>query len=327
MRVSAFSRASALPVALFLAACASGPADNGRCAMAEAADMTVLNDHGVPIVKVGINGQPAAFVVDSGASASTVTPEAVDRFALPVDMSRSGRMTGVGGTVFVYPVNIERLDLGTAAARQITLMQAGSFGHATVDGLPVSGLFGADFLANYDVEFDLPAHHVSLYQEQACNGDFAQPWDGFAYREPFRLEEGNKITLPVKLDGAATSMVLDSGASGTIVDDDTATAAGVPPAARANDRKLFLHGIDDNRLPAAVHRFATLAIGPDTLNGPWIGISDILSPNLLGANFLRTHRVWVSYPHEVMWVQPVGHVQLVEPGPAPKPATPPPRAS
>ncbi len=307
-----------LPLLLF-AACADAPADNSRCVMREVADMAVLNAHGSPIVKVGINGAPAAFIVDTGAGFSTVTAEAVERFRLPVDMNRTGLVQGVTGSAFMYPATIDRLDLGTAATRQITMMEAGSFHHAIVDGLPLSGLFGSDFLVNYDVEFDLPAHHVSLYNEQRCNGGFAQPWAGLAFREDFDLRDGNKIALDAKLDGARLRMVLDSGARGTLIDLHTAASAGATRAAMRDDPRHEISGVDGHRLRTWIHRFGSIELGPDRINNPWIEVGDIQSDNLLGASFFRNHRVWISYAHRVMWVQPVGPVRVVQPAPAAAP--------
>ena len=273
--------------------------------------MAVLNAHGSPIVKVGINGKPAAFVVDTGAGFSTVTPDAVDRFGLPVDQTRIGIVQGVTGSSFMYPATIDRLDLGTAATRQITLMEAGRFRHAAVGGLPLSGLFGSDFLAGYDVDFDLPAHRVSLFNEDHCNARFPQPWKGLAYRENFDLRDQNKIVLGAKLDGARLEMVLDSGAQGMLIDLDAAAAAGVTRATMRDDSRHEISGVDGHRLRTWVHRFGSIELGPDRIYSPWIEVGQIQSDNLLGASFFRNHRVWISYPHRVMWVQPIGPVRVV----------------
>jgi len=294
-----------LAVPSLLAACAGQePADNSQCVMREVADMPVLSDRGQPIVKVGINGTPVAFMVDTGAHISTVTPEAVDALRLPVDRSHYAILNGIGGATFAYKTTVDMMDLGTAAAHKVDLWEAGSFGHRKIDGLPLDGLFGADFLANYEVEFDLPAHHVSLYLAHNCNKDFPQPWEGLVYKQAFQLEDETAIRFVAQLDGKPVRMQLDSGAL-TLFDLDAAASTGATPSTMAGDRKVMTHGIDGNPMPAYIHRFGSFQIGRERVTPFWSAVADIQSSPLLGADFLRNHRVWVSYAHQFFWVQPV----------------------
>ncbi len=292
-----------LPITMLavLAGCASD-GESGQCVMREEADLPVLNDRFQPIVRAKVNDQPVAFIVDTGADLSAVTPKAVEALSLPVDHDHRVVMTGIGGSVLSNLVEIRRLDLGHGSARDVEFVQAGAIG-GSVDGLPVVGLFGADFLANYDVEFDLPAHHVALYKEQGCDAHFAQPWPGDAYTLPFDLERDRQVKVPIRLDGAPLVVQLDSGAGGTILTLDDARTAGATPQVIAADRVVTTQGIDENRVKASVHRFAALDIGPEHDTPAQVAVGDV-TVSLLGANFLRTHRVWISYPHQLLWVQP-----------------------
>ena len=307
-----------LAVLATLAGCASGGGGGGQCVMQEAADLPVLNDRFQPIVRAKVNDQPVAFIVDTGTDLSMVTPKAVDALSLPIDYGHRMVLTGIGGSVISNMAEIHRLDLGHGLARNVACAQAGAFG-GTVDGLPVVGLFGADFLANYDVEFDLPAHHVGLYREQGCDAHFAQPWPGNAYALPFDLERDTQVEVPIRLDGAPVVVQLDSGAVGTVLTLDDAHAAGVTAQALGGDRIVMTEGIDENRVKASIHRFASLAIGPEHDSPAWVAVGDV-TVSLLGASFLRTHRVWISYPHKLLWVQPM-HARWVA-GPAQAPAAP-----
>lgn len=284
--------------------------------------MAVLTGSGVPIVNVGINGVPSAFVVDSGAFTSFVTSDTTRRLGLPVDHSRGAIIMSIGGAAFAPLVEIKKMSLGTAVARDVTLLEAGSFPRVTFGGRPLSGMFGGDFLANYDVEFDLPAHHVSLYTEKACNADFPQPWDDAAYREGFRLERRNAVMLDAWLDGRPARLQFDSGAALTTVRVDTAIAAGVTPAAVRADRTFAARGVDGRLLATRLHLFHSFELGPERISDPWIAIANMRTHGVLGADFLQTHRVWISYPHHLLWVQPIGHVHLAEPSLAARTASP-----
>ena len=86
------------------------------------------------------------------------------------------------------------------------------------------GLFGADFLSNYDVDLDVPHGHLGLYRAQGCADDL-QPFDPPCFAVPFRDENGH-IALDIKLNGQALTAILDSGASATLIDAADAARAG-----------------------------------------------------------------------------------------------------
>lgn len=275
----------------------------GRCVMQEVADLPVLNDHAQPVIKAQVNGVPVAFIVDTGAAVSLVTPRGAALLSLPVDYDHRVLMQGTGGSVFAYGAELRSLDLGSSVAHNVEFTVAGGF-DGTVDGLTLVGLFGADFLANYDVAFDLPAHHVGLYKEQNCAADFPSPWGSGATRLPYDLQKDTQIHLSVSLDGHPVDMQLDSGAGYTMLDLESAHAAGASADALSHDRTLITRGIDENRTRTAVHRFGSLVIGSERFAPVLLEVGDI-DHALLGANLLRTHRVWISYPHQVLWMQAV----------------------
>jgi len=87
-----------------------------------------------------VNGATIRFMVDTGASVVMLTPGDAQRAGIAVPTERA-LAAGVGGTVAVAPVMIDRLAIGAIEARSI---QA-----AVADQLPVS-LLGQNFLARFD---------------------------------------------------------------------------------------------------------------------------------------------------------------------------------
>lgn len=87
-----------------------------------------------------VNGASIRFMVDTGASVVMLTPADAQRAGIAVPAERA-LAAGVGGTVAVAPVMIDRLAIGALEARSI---QA-----AVADQLPVS-LLGQNFLAQFD---------------------------------------------------------------------------------------------------------------------------------------------------------------------------------
>lgn len=303
-----------------VAGCA-GEDRSSDCVMRELADLPVLNDRGSPVVRAAINGTPVAFIVDSGAGLSMIGQTDTDTLALPASFENRHIITGIGGSVFAPDVTIRQLSLGSSVARDVSFVSVGAF-KAHYDGLKVVGLFGGDFLANYDVEFDLPAHHVVLYTEGGHCGAHLTPWAGPFDEQPFELSNGTEIDFRMNVNNKAVDAVLDSGATYTVLNLDAANSAGVTAASMATDRSTRSSGVDGNLVTGHLHRFDTLAVGSERFSPVFVNVADI-PKTLLGADFLHTHRVWVSYPHETLYIQPVRRIRTI-PATGPAGQAPPP---
>lgn len=291
----------------------SGPGSGGgRCEITEVATLPVLTARGVPMVRATLNGTPVAFMVDSGAASSTVTTAIADRLGLPVDYDHRIVMRGVDGSTFVYGAQIRRLGLGTAEARQAEFWRVDGE-NGTVAGLPFAGLFGGDFLANYDVLYDLPARRIVLYRDGGCRNDMQPPIDDPAFPLPFTVDAGNHIAIEAKVNGHAFPAVLDTGAARTLVSADDAAAAGVNRAALAKDRTIRAVGIAGRGLTAFLHQFDSFQVGGETRRPALLSVADTDVGSLVGEDFLRRNQVWVLYPHGVAWVHPVGPVTVLPP--------------
>ena len=297
---------SALLLCLSAAGCGGGDvgvADGGSCVVRDVAVLPVLNQVGSPIVKVAVNGRPVAFVIDTGAAVSIIGPDDAAALDLPISFETHHIITGIGGSAFAPDATIRELSLGTATARNISFPAIGAY-RGQVGGLKVVGLFGGDFLANYDIEIDLPAHRVGLYAEQEHCGRHIVPWNGPFYEQPFDLERQTEVDFPILVDGRRTDVQLDSGATRTVLTSDDGAAAGATEAAMANDPRRMVMGVDGNPVVGHMHRFNDVAIGPEHLSPAFFLVTN--SPrSLLGADFLRGHRVWISYRHEMLYIQPV----------------------
>ncbi len=162
---------------IVLSACA----DDGTCKIASIGDLPVLNSRGVPLVKAAINGHPVALIVDTGAQISSVWPKQAAKLGLESQFEQV-RMRGTGGETLGGVAVAETIALGSATASNISFVTVGNLlDGRMIDGLPVVGLFGADFLSNYDVVLDLPDHRINLYDIRGCEG--MQPgWHGRFYK-------------------------------------------------------------------------------------------------------------------------------------------------
>ncbi len=302
-----------LALALLLAGCSA--AGQQGCRVDTVADLPLLAGRRIPAVEATLEHQKVVLYVDTGAATSIISRSAAERFGL-IGGPESGlvALTGVGGSVFAHLATIRRLGLGHGFARDIELPVAGELG-PPVQGMPVLGLFGADFLANYDVDLDMPAHRFAMYSPHGC--DAVRPFDPPYFELPFRLEQ-TKVELDLKLDDTPLTAVLDSGAVITTVTEEDARRAGI------TDRKLSLDlaghavGIDENRLGARLHRFGSLEIGDERMNNFPFSVADLATPDtLLGDDFLHFNRVWISYGRRRLYIQPSFSDPRVHPVPPP----------
>ena len=292
---------SSLLLAVVLAACTEAGTGTQSCRIERVADLPILPEAHLPAVRAMLEGEPVVFYIDTGAALSTLTQSTADHFGFRGASALRMRMAGIGGLVEAPVVIVRRLDLGHGVARDIAMPVVGNLG-PPVQGLPVAGLFGADFLSNYDVDLDLPGHHFALYDLRRCPGAI-QPLDASAFQIPFSLEN-TRIDLKVRLNSHPVDAALDSGAMGTLITQDDAAQAGVTRQALDLDPSGIAVGIDEARLRTRRHRFETLEIGDETMRNYRFAVADT-DLTLIGDDFLRANRIWISYSHRQVFVQPV----------------------
>jgi predicted aspartyl protease len=296
-----------LGMPFLVSACADGGGGGGSCRVATSGDLHVLNAGGSPIVKVTVNSHPVAFIIDTGAVVSSVWPQQVEKLGLQASVAPV-RMMGAGGATVGGVAVADQIALGTATASNVAFVTVGEFGDGrTVEGLPVVGLFGGDFLSGYDVDYDLPAGRITLYDRQGCDKDALPTWDGRFYKvkvDHDRIDQ-TKIIVHLKLNGHPIDAYLDSGASQTLISRDDALAAGVNPSDFAADRKGTAHGIDDSKIVRFLHHFDSLELGPFQFKHPALSVGET-GTTLFGAEFFRHHRIWIPRYGDWIYVQPAG---------------------
>ena len=264
-----------------------------------------------PAVEARLNGTRVVLLVDTGAQISMITPTAAEHYGLAADPDRPPMwIQGVGGTELAPVVTVHRIELGGGRARDLDLPVASSL-TGSIGGLPVFGLFGADFLSNYDVDIDVPGHHLALHSLRGC-GARILPFDG-AFEVPFRLED-TAIVVDLKVNGVPVTAQLDTGAPRTLVKQSDAERIGVTGEALAADRQSGRRVHETfEEVNERVHRFRSLEIGAETMNNFPFNVARIGTKyTLLGDDFLHFNRVWVSYPLRTLFIQPAVGNKMVQ---------------
>jgi len=167
----------------------------------------------------------------------------------------------------------------------------------------MSGLIGGDVLSNYDVEIDLSDRRVRLWKASTCRANDL-PWTGPRATVPAHVTWGDRLIVTVTLNGKQVDALLDSGSAISLLQTEVAREVGVTIISA--DPEVSIHGVAGSTIMVRLHRFGTLRIGNDQIDGPEIGVGDsqLISPEMIiGRDYLRRRRIWISYRTGTLFVQ------------------------
>ena len=281
--------------ALLLVVLAIGCAPAGPCRLQQVAGLPARLDTGRLEVTGRVNRVDTPLVVDTGAERTVLTMGTINELLLARSMLSRSQLTGVTGAVNNADVFAD-LQLGDVNFAQ-------RFAVTNVPAL--SGLIGADLLADYDVELDMPGRRVRLWKASSC-GASDLPWSGPRDELPVHVTWGNQLIVTVTIDGQPVNALLDSGASISLLQTETARRIGVTQAKLAADPEVSVSGVDGGAIRVRVHRFGSLGVGNYQTISPRVSVgeSQLISPEmLLGLDYLHNRRIWISYRTERVFIQ------------------------
>ena len=267
------------------------------------------------LVSVALNGSPEVMALDTGAGITTISNEVAGRLNIPHDFDHHVELGGVGGAnSALFMAQVDTLDLGGLrfAHQALPIID---FPLRDGSGKPISGLLGADILSRYDVDLDMAGGHMALWQSSGCTVS-PPPWDANADPFPIDLDEGHHILVPLRVDDAKLTAVLDTGAGGLDLSLRAGMRAGATDDALDADPVIHGSGVNNRGWTGHMHRFHTVVFGGRTLNDVWTALvpsTDIASYNallgsdgLIGMRVLHDMHLWISYGTRSLYVAPMG---------------------
>ena len=271
---------------------------NSECQLKLEAKLPMTERFGQYSVLVEIGGKKQPMVVNTGANRTSITPEIADVWHLEEDTSRASQLQLVGGSsASQYPRILPSLKLGSAEwiNQRVVVLPVVSSSEPT-QGTPPIGVLGADVMSRYDVEFDFPARTMTLYSASGCLGRFA-PWTGDFQAHSTDVKGGRSFVLRVSLNGQPLRAELVTGAQVSLLSRAGAAAAGVDSAMLERDPQSSGSSAAGPRITTYLHNF-DMTIGTATFEHAPLSVADVTfadSDMLLGMDFMRYRRVWVSY--------------------------------
>ncbi|GEM16184.1 retroviral-like aspartic protease family protein [Gluconobacter oxydans] len=273
------------------------------CEMSRAVVLPLRDDGGYLSVSVTLNGRAASMIVDTGSEGSLITPAGVSALRLPTDPEHRTMMQGPNGSPRLVPnVRIQDLRLGTHPAAELPLgpgtMAVGMLPGSPMITPPVLGLLGADVLADYDLEFDVPHQRLTLWTIRLGSRLCQQPpaWTGHWTTTPVHRQSG-RLTVAFTLDGLGGTALLDSGARSHIVSTDFAHRLGLTDDQLALDPGGLTAGVDMKEREYHWHHFGRLELGGTVWTRPVLTVAPVhdQADMLLGSDWFAHHEIWLSY--------------------------------
>ena len=293
-----------------------------RCRYANVATLPITFAAPQPIVDGAINGVSTKILLDTGASKTWLTRERAERMALPLRHSNRSAL-GVGGESVTYTTRIDEMSIGAVRGNGLRLTVMWD----VRPNAPFGAVAGADFLFQSDIEIALAARQLKFFRPIDCDNAFLAYWDVNASVVEFNVPStaDGRPFFTVVVNGRDMRAIVDSGAERSIIDLDAAEGAGVTPQSPGAIRVPAIAGVGRHETDAWTASFQIFVIGNETIKNPRIAIASVwgaaLSDSnkiktaellreqpevLLGADFLRAHRVLFAMSQRRLYLSYVG---------------------
>jgi clan AA aspartic protease (TIGR02281 family) len=305
--------------ALCLAASAAF-ADAPSCKLAQVAEWPVRLERNHLLVDGAINGQKVGVMLDTGASRTMLLRSAAERLGVSKqEAGRRYRAFGFGGETNVEVASIDEFRIGQATRRGWRIMVVGEQDF----GAGIAVVLGEDFLDQVDVEFDLAHRAVRLFRPEGCGSVSLAYWatDGVSAVDIEPIYDAQpRIVLAVQINGQPVRAMLDSGAGASVLDLSEATRLGLTPDSPGAVSGGQWRGLGEKAEEVWIGPLKTFAIGNEVISDTSITFGDIWrhaalavtgsriarkgqeeEAMILGADFLRAHRVLIAHSQQKMY--------------------------
>jgi hypothetical protein len=166
-----------------------------------------------------------------------------------------------------------------------------------------------DFLAQYDIDLDLPDKKVRLFKPiRGCHSAGAG-LDEPLYTQPMYWQGGGYVEraiVPVGIAGRPMLAMIDSGSTSTTIYRNAINAAGITAADLAKDPHSYTVGIGPQKVATIQHRMAKLTIGDITIQDLPVSLINATNNSidmLLDRDFLSRVHVWLSFSSRTVVMQ------------------------
>ena len=244
-----------------------------------------------PTVHVTLDGRDALFLVDTGAFASALSPQAADRYHIRVFQRGVVGVEGIGGAAFAQAARVEHVQLGGADFFDRPFLVLPGLGR------DIAGVLGQDILGQADAEYDFANGVMRLVRPKGCGGsDVLSYWTD----QPSTLRTltgSSGVSAEGEINGQKIRVGLDTGSAYSDMTLKAAARAGVTPSSPEVSPAVATTGVSGRPAATWSAPFDRFSLGEEAVIHTRLRISQASlggDDMLLGADFFLAHRVYVS---------------------------------
>jgi predicted aspartyl protease len=260
-----------------------------------------LAETGSPVIAAQVNDQgPFWFVLDTGATGTTIRPPLVAQLKPPKMAGEMRGLQGMGGETSADLYRLDRIAYGPLRAENILVPV---FELPRLRWREAAGVAGIDILRAHAVEFDFPARALRLHRGFGGGRGWA--------RVPARFNRGGYAFVPFSVNGITGEGFLDTGAATTILNPAYARALGLRPGDPRLTRTASVGGVEGARLPLFAGPPARMTLGGQALPTQPPQFADLpifgrfTRPGgrmaIVGSDVLAKVRFVIDYPGQAVW--------------------------
>ncbi|HEX3487491.1 MAG TPA: retroviral-like aspartic protease family protein, partial [Micropepsaceae bacterium] len=174
-------------------------------------------------VSVEISGKQETLLLDTGGAFSQLSQKTVKDLNLPTTRSRDGKgLVDVSGATSDQQVRLPSITLGGLRQEGAYFFVSPQQPNAPQNVPEFAGILAADFLQNFDVDFDFDTGKLNLFSPDHCDGNVVYWRAATVAVVPFTFDASGHINFRMDLDGKRVNATLDTGAARTTLNLDTA---------------------------------------------------------------------------------------------------------
>lgn len=301
----------ALPPAVLAMALLGGCADGPACTAQPATRLAVRFPTGaLPVVEASLNGASVPMVIDTGASASFVTPQAVRRIGLHVSKKKDVTGYGAGGPTRSPTAKIRDFRLGSHVHGRLRMPVTSLSDGAAARQVYLGGVLGNNVLGRFDLDLDLPSSRITMTPLASCRKASTVAQASATAPRPVRYRRAvtGSPEFPVTIDGIRIEAILDSGSTRTVMPRSLFEKSGLAAHASAPIATIDTLSAGGRQVPLRFYQLGEARIGSIDWPQPVIGvggdtgrIGDFL---IVGNDFLRYHRIVIDRRSHTLVIHP-----------------------
>ena len=263
--IGAFMRLAMALAMLVVSAGGASAADCSALQIRNSIKMEPIAHDGRMVVPITLNGVEKKFLFDTGGGLNLIFRSAIQDLKLPEYRSNYHSSDLYGGDSDSF-IQVREVEFGAAKTDTVQLQVMADLGSAR-GGQPFDGILSIGFFLRDDIDLDFGARRVNFFSTDHCDGRVVYWPHQVLSVIPIKVENGH-IDIPVTLDGHPLTAMIDTGATGTVLNLTRAqekigfspTSTDAPPGVPKDnpDRQSYFR------------RFSTLSLDGVTVQNPLI---------------------------------------------------------